>query len=57
MKDSRLKKETYLPYPICFKKFRIGIETVFTHCIYHNNDYYNERRFVPQKFYKAIIKL
>jgi aminopeptidase C len=57
MKKSKLNKETYLPYPVCFKEFTIGPEKLHTHHDYHDNEYYKEKRFTPHEFYKAIIKL
>jgi len=57
MKDSKLNKDTYLPYPVCFKKFTIGRERIYIHRNYYDNEYYTESRFAPHKFYKAIIKL
>ena len=51
------KKLSYIPYPLCFKVFRVGNKREFVRQVYHTNNYYSDNRFTPAPFYKQIIKL
>jgi hypothetical protein len=52
-----MKKLKYLPYPLCFKVFRIGAERKFIPQDFHINSFYGDTRFSSIPFYKQIIKL
>lgn len=51
------KKLSQIPYPLCFKIFKVGNKREFVPQVYHTNNYYSDYRFTPVSFYKQIIKL